>query len=92
MDKKINFDKLRKSLQNLSEEEIDKYFPTDITPKGWVSIEDYLPKMKAIDVIVGGTEYKVRCSDGTEGTTMVSDHNTWYYYAKEVGINYWFNE
>ena len=48
--------------------------------------------MLAMDIMIGGTEYKVRYYDGTEGITMVSDHNTWYYYAKEVGITHWWNE
>ena len=29
-------------------------------PKGWLSIEDYLPMMLAMDIMIGGTEYKVR--------------------------------
>ena len=88
----INLDKLREKLANISQEEIDKYFPKDTRPKGWLSIEDYLPMMLALDITIGGTEYKVRYKDGTEGCSMVSDHSTWYYYAKEIGITHWLNE
>ena len=88
----IDFDKLREKLANITQEEIDKYFPKDTKPKGWLSIEEYLPMMKAMDIMIGGTEYKVRYEDGTEGCSMVSDHNIWYYYAKETGITHWLNE
>jgi len=88
----IDFDKLREKLANIKQEEIDKYFPKDTKPKGWISIEDHLPMMLAIDIMNGGTKYKVRYEDGTEGCSMVSDHNTWYYYAKEAGITHWLNE
>ena len=88
----IDLDKLREALANMSQEEMDKHFPKDTRPKGWLSIEDHLPMMLAMDIMVGGSEYKVRYEDGTEGTTMVSDHNTWYYYAKETGITHWLNE
>ena len=88
----IDFDKLREALANMSQEEMDKHFPKDTRPKGWLSIEEYLPMMLAMDIMVGATEYKVRYKDGTEGCSMVSDHNTWYYYAKETGITHWLNE
>lgn len=88
----IDLDKLREKLANITQEEIYKYFPKDTRPKGWLSIEDYLPMMMAMDIMIGGTEYKVRYEDGTEGCSMVSDHNTWYYNAKETGITHWFNE
>jgi len=26
------------------------------------------------------------------GYSMVSDHNTWYYYAKKTGITHWHND
>lgn len=86
---------LRKHLASLSEEEKEvlrkKLAGPDI-PKGWVSIEDHLPFMRAIDIDKGGTKYKVKYDDGTEGTTTVGDHNIWYYYAKEDGITHWFNK
>lgn len=89
---RIDLDKLREALANMSQEEMNKLFPKDTKPKGWLSIEEYLPIMKAIDIMIGGTEYKVRYKDGTKGCSMVSDHNTWYYYAKEIGITHWLNE
>lgn len=88
----INFDKLRKKLASIPQEKIEKYLPKDERPKGWLSIEEYLPMMMAKDIMIGGTEYKVRYEDGTEGYSVISDHNTWYYYAKEIGITHWFNE
>lgn len=68
-----------------------KSFLEDI-PKGWVSIEDHLPQMLAMDIMVGYTTYKVKFKDGTESITAVSDHNIWYYRAKEEGITHWLNE
>jgi len=89
-------DKLREHFENMTEEEIEadrlKYFPESTTPKGWVSIEDDLPKMMAIDILQGCSEYKVKFLDGMKGISCVADHNTWYYYAKQVGITHWFNE
>ncbi len=86
------FDELRKTMANMSQEEINKAFPKDTKPKGWLSIDDHLPMMLAIDITIGGTGYKVRHEDGTENYSTVSDHNTWYYYAKENGITHWWNE
>lgn len=86
--------KLREHLASLTDEEKLEIAEElrDKRPKGWLSIEDHLPMMKALDVVNFGTKYKVKYIDGTEGTTMVSDHNTWYYDAKERGITHWFNE
>ncbi len=88
----IDFTKFEELLDNMSQEEIDNAFPDDTRPKGWLSIEDYLPMMLAIDIFSGGTEYKVRYEDGKEGTSTVGDHNAWYYYAKDSGITHWLNE
>ena len=68
-----------------------KYFPPDTRPKGWLSIEEYLPMMYAIDIIQGYTIYKVKDKDGNEFESAVSDHNVWYYVAKEAGITHWWN-
>lgn len=88
----IDLDKLRESLVNISQEEVDKYFPKDTKPKGWISIEDYLPMMYTIDIMQGYTLYKVKDKDGNEFESAVSDHNVWYYMAKEAGITHWWNE
>lgn len=85
-------EKVRKSLENITPEELEKYFPKDKTPKGWVSIEDHLPKMLAVDICQGYTEYKVKLEFGEEAYSKVSDHSTWYYYAKEQGITHWWND
>lgn len=61
-------------------------------PKGWVDIETFLPRMFASDIFQGFTKIKVRYSDGDEGESGVSDHNTWYYLAKEEGITHWYND
>ena len=83
--------KLDEALANMTQEEIDKYFPPDTRPKGWLSIEEYLPMMKAIDVMQGYSIYKVKNKEGNEFETAVSDHHVWYYMAKEVGITHWWN-
>lgn len=85
---------MQKFLENMTEAdkaELVEHFK-DETPKGWISIEDHLPHMLAMDIEQGYTEYKVRCSDGSEGVSWVSDHNMWYYRAKEAGITHWINE
>lgn len=88
--------KFQEYLDNMTEEEVEemraKYFPPDTRPKGWISIEDSLPQMMAMDIFQGGTMYKVKYADGEENFSMVSDHNTWYYMAKEEGITHWWNE
>lgn len=89
-----SLDALRKHLANMTEgekEEMKEHF-RDKTPKGWNSIEDYLPGWKANDLMKGYTEYKVKSSNGEEVISYVTDHNTWYYMAKEEGITHWFNE
>jgi len=83
---------LRKALKEMTPEETEKYFPKDTRPKGWLSIEDYLPMWMADDAAKGYSEYRVRLSDGTERTTRVADHNTWYYEAKYNGITHWLNK
>lgn len=86
------FDAAMDDLENMTEEEREKYFPKDTRPKGWLDIEEYLPMMYVEDIGKGYSEYKVKYADETEGMTKVSDHNTWYYYAKEEGITHWWNE
>lgn len=81
---------------NKTEEELEeikkKYFPECRIPKGWVSIEEHLPKCRAVDLFNGGTKYKVRYNDGVVGCTMVLDHNIWYVEVKSMGITHWLNE
>ena len=83
--------KLDEALANMTQEEIDKYFPPDTRPKGWLSIEEYLPMMYGIDIMQGYKLYKVKDKDGNEFESAVSDHNVWYYMAKEAGITHWWN-
>ena len=83
--------KLDEALANMTQEDIDKYFPPDTRPKGWLSIEEYLPMMYAIDIMQGYTLHKVKDKDGNEFESGVSDHNVWYYMAKEAGITHWWN-
>lgn len=89
-------EKLRNFLENLTPEELEQhrieFFPESTTPKGWVSIDDELPMMTASDKMQGYTKYTVKYADGSYGITGVSDHNTWYYDAKESGITHWWNE
>lgn len=77
--------------KNATPEEIEKYFPKDKTPKGWVSIEDALPMMLAIDIRNGCTMYLVKDKNGNEYYSGVADHNIWKYYAREEGITHWWN-
>ena len=83
--------KLNQALENITPEEIAIYFPADTRPKGWVSIEEHLPMMYAMDYFNGGTFYKVKDKEGNEFESFVSDHNLWYYLAKEEGITHWWN-
>lgn len=82
---------LQDAIQNMTPEEKEEFFPEDKTPKGWVSIEDHLPKMLAVDFLTG-TTYKVKDKNKNEFTSTVGDHNTWYYTAKEEGITHWWND
>ena len=92
----LDLEKLQKrwddAFDNITQEEIDKFFPPDTRPKGWLSIEEYLPMMYAKDMRQGYSLYKVKDKDGNEFTSGVADHNTWYYRAKENGITHWWNE
>lgn len=96
VDFKSMAEKLQEHFDSMTDEELQKeireFFPESTTPKGWVSIEDELPMMMAMDIMEGCTEYKVKFNDETIGVTCVSDHNTWYYYAKTAGITHWWNE
>lgn len=87
-------DALEEYLANQTDKEREEMmeFFRDDTPKGWCNIEEYLPKLIAMDVMQGYSEYKVKYRDGSEGLTRVADHSTWYYYAREEGIVSWFNE
>ncbi len=88
----LDMEAIKRAINNMTKEEMEEFSPPDTRPKGWLSIEEYLPMMYAIDISQGCSEYKVKYADGKEDTTCVSDHNTWYYYAKEIGITHWFNE
>jgi hypothetical protein len=85
-------EKIRESLEKLTPEEIENYFPADTKPKGWLSIEEYLPMFMAVDFANGCSVYKVRYENGTVSESGVADHDVWYYYAKNEGITHWFNE
>jgi len=87
MSKKVN-----EALENMTQEDIDKCFPPDTRPKGWLNIEEHLPMMYAIDIMQGYSLFKVKDKDGNEFESGVSDHNLWYYTAKEAGITHWWNE
>lgn len=92
----LDLEKLRKAideaLKNMTQEDIDKYFPSCSRPKGWLSIEEYLPMWLAVDVAQGYSVYKVKDAAGNEFESAVSDHDIWYHMAKEAGITHWFNE
>ena len=94
----LDLEKLSKqideALKNMTQEDIDKYFPSCARPKpkGWLSIEEYLPMWLAIDVAQGFSVYKVKDAAGSVFESAVSDHDTWYHMAKETGITHWLNE
>jgi hypothetical protein len=88
----IDIEALRKSLDDITQEEIDIYFPPDTKPKGWLSIDEYLPMFLAEDIMEGGTIYEVKFKDNIHGHSMVSDHSQWYYHAKSEGITHWLNK
>lgn len=84
--------KFKELIDNLTPEDIEKYFPEDKTPKGWVSIEDHLPMCTVGDFVGKGyTEYSVKNAAGVQGFSEVCDHSVWYYNAKEMGITHWWN-
>ena len=93
---KFDFEKaskiLRESLENMTPKDIEKYFPKDTKPKGWLNIEEHLPMFMAVDIEKGCSVYTVKFADGTIGQSGVADHNTWYYEAKNAGITHWYNE
>lgn len=83
-----------KALENITPEDIEKYFPPDNTPKGWVSIEDHLPAVTCDDLLNHGAMVRivrVKDKDGNEGKSQVGDHHMWYYGAKDAGITHWWN-
>ena len=90
-------EKLREYLDSKTQEELEadwkEMFGDELEiPKGWVSIEDHLPMMLAIDIGEGATRYKVKYKNGNEGESYVSDHGIWYHFAKKAGITHWFND
>lgn len=85
-------EKIGKEFEDMKTAWMDaEYFPPSTRQKGWVSIEEYLPMMHAVDSMQGYTLYKVKDKDGNEFESAVSDHNVWYYMAKEAGITHWLN-
>ena len=88
----MDLELLEKALENITPEEIEKYFPADTKPHGWISIEEHLPEMRAIDIRKGYTKFKVKYEDGSIGRSKVADHCVWYYGAKEAGITHWWNK
>ena len=83
---------LDKVLKKYTKKDLEKYFSSVDKPKGWLSIEEYLPEMMVSDVEKGHSIYMVRDVNGNEFETKVSDHNVWYYEAKRNGITHWLNK
>lgn len=86
--------RLREHLNNMTPEEMEetREFFRDKKPKGWLSIEEYIPMMFASDIEQGYSVFRVKDIEGNEFDTPVSDGNTWYYWAKEQDIVEWFNK
>lgn len=94
LDIKTLTQKLQDHFDNLDEkdlEELREFFKDD-TPKGWLSVEDYLPHWLACDIEQGYSTYKVRDIEGNEFDSIVSDHTMWYHIAKQKGITHWLNK
>lgn len=86
---------LRSHLNSITPEEFAaemREIAGEPVPKGWVSIEEHLPGLQIKDFMQGYSEYKVKFANGKEGKSNVTDHNTWYYRAKEKGITHWWND
>lgn len=80
----------------MSEKEWDSYvnthFPVDNKKKGWINIDDCLPKMLAQDVERGYSIFTVKNEEGIQFESNVSDHYLWYHTAKQQGITHWLNK
>lgn len=88
----IDLNKLREKLENITEDDFKEYFRNKPKiPKGWVSIDDHLPKWLAIDLERGYSSYKVRDINGNEFKTTVTDHSLWEVQAREMNITHWLN-
>lgn len=57
----------------------------------WISIEEKLPKWLGRDVLQGYSEYIVKSKNDTVFLSRVSDHDTWKFDVKELGITHWLN-
>ncbi len=80
-------------LENITPEEIEKYFPKDNRPEGWISIEDSLPECFAEDFFKKGyTSIKVKDNEGNECFSQVCDPLIWYHEMKIAGITHWWHE
>lgn len=96
MSKDFDFEQVRKILDSLTDEQIEKYFPKIDESEikyGWISIEDELPMCLALDFIKQGyTQIKVKNERGDEFITQVTDHNIWYYEMKDLNVTHWYRE
>ena len=82
--------KLQESIEKMTPDEWEKYFPKDTRPKDWISIEDSLPDCMAGDFVEKGyTSVKVKDKDSKEYETKVCDSLSWYYTVKEHGVTQW---
>ena len=93
---KLNLQKMSeaidKALNSMTKEDWERMFPEK--PKGWISIEDELPMVYALDYFKKGfTEFKVKDNAGKEFTSRVCDGNTWLYeVAKPLNITHWYRD
>lgn len=94
-DKKLNemSERIDKHLSTLSKEDIEKLFPPDTRPLGWVSLEtkEHLPQCLARDFLNGGTPIVVKTAEGKMYLTHVGDPLMWYYDVKHFGATHYFN-
>jgi hypothetical protein len=90
------FHRILTALEKLSPEELDELWKRSgdpEIPKGWVSVNDHLPKWLSGDVEKGFTTYKVRDKDGNEFESDVVDHQVWWHRdAIPMNITHWWKD
>jgi hypothetical protein len=55
----------------------------------WIDIEKELPKWMSRDIGQGYTGVEVLDDHGETWIDGVTDHQTWYYLMKELGVTHW---
>lgn len=74
--------------------EIDKMYPSEEVPKGWVKFNEHYPSFDTVEFVISRVlNLKVRDSSGREFYTQISDVLSWFELVKpSQDIVEWFNE